>query len=163
VQQECLLDAEVNAYRAAVFADFTKSSYKTHRITYLRFCAYFHYHPVPCSPITIGLYVAFLAHTLKPQSIKNYINIIRIMHLELGYPNPLENNWYNGSIPKGLERLKGVPPMKKQTYHLGYAGAHTSGIGPLCVLPSMFVCSLSDCILHLFQEIYTPCENSDTG
>ena len=35
--------------------------------------------------------MTFLSRTLSPSSIANYLNIVRLFHLEYGYPNPLDN------------------------------------------------------------------------
>lgn len=61
----------------------------------------------------IGRYATFLARNLKPQSIKCYLNVVRILHLELGFPNPLDRNWYLSTILKGIDRSKGTPPNRK--------------------------------------------------
>ena len=35
--------------------------------------------------------MTFLSRTLSPNSIPNYLNIVRLIHLQYGYPNPLDN------------------------------------------------------------------------
>ena len=35
--------------------------------------------------------MTFLSSTLSPSSIANYLNIVRLIHLQYGYPNPLDN------------------------------------------------------------------------
>ena len=57
-------------------------------------------------------YVAFLARTLKVSSINNYINIIRIIHLECGFGNPLEKNYALLNLKKGIAREIGTPPKQ---------------------------------------------------
>jgi len=57
--------------------------------------------------------VSYLARTLKPTSIRNYLNIIRILHLEAQYPNPLEKNFQISNLRKGIERTLGLPPNQK--------------------------------------------------
>ena len=58
-------------------------------------------------------YIAFLARSLKPSSINGYLNIIRILHLDLGLPNPLENNYAVKNLKRGIARVKGSPPVQK--------------------------------------------------
>ena len=41
--------------------------------------------------LTLLRYVTFLSCTLSPSSIPNYLNIVRLIYLQYGYPNPLEN------------------------------------------------------------------------
>lgn len=35
--------------------------------------------------------MTFLSRTLSPSNISNYLNIVRLIHLQYGYPNPLDN------------------------------------------------------------------------
>ena len=58
------------------------------------------------------LYIAFLARTLKPTSISNYTNIIRIIHLEAGFDNPLDNNFAVKNLKRGIDREKGCTPKQ---------------------------------------------------
>ena len=41
------------------------------------------------------------------------MNIVRLMHLEAGFHNPLEKNWYVDSILKGVRRMKGDVSVRK--------------------------------------------------
>ena len=41
------------------------------------------------------------------------MNIIRVLHLDAGYPNPLENNFGACNLRKGITRELGVPPQQK--------------------------------------------------
>ena len=72
---------------------------------YLPFCASLN--PVPILLCNLGRYIAFLGSKLCYSSVKQYLNIVRIMHLENGFTNSLTNNWYLSSILKGLRRHKG--------------------------------------------------------
>ena len=71
------------------------------------------YQPVPITPLVLYRYVAFLARSLKYNSIGKYLNIIRIMHLEVGLPNPLEDNWPLKCLLAGVKRSKGVEVVRK--------------------------------------------------
>ena len=44
------LSHEIYQNRAQLFAESTRATYKTHRDTYFRFCAYMEYAPVPVDP-----------------------------------------------------------------------------------------------------------------
>ena len=63
--------------------------------------------------MVIGRYAAYLARRLKYTSFKQYLNILRILHVEVGLPNPLADNWFLQSILKGILRIKGNPPNGK--------------------------------------------------
>jgi hypothetical protein len=69
--------------------------------------------PVPADQLTLTTYVAFLARTLKPPSVNCYLNIVRIMHLEAGFENPLKDNFELKLIRRGVARQHGVPPVQK--------------------------------------------------
>lgn len=69
--------------------------------------------PVPISPCNLGRYIAFLASRLCFSSVRQYLNVVRLIHLEAGYPNPLLNSWYLSSILKGLRRHKGDSTKQK--------------------------------------------------
>ena len=104
---------EIWFYRSQTFAQSTKRSYSTHRDAYLKFCAYMNLPSLPASSHTICLYAAFLAHSLKPSSIKQYIGIIGLMHKEFGLPNPLVGNWHLSSLLTGVKRVLGGAPQQK--------------------------------------------------
>ena len=78
-------------YRNHAFAKSTAASYKSQLRAYLRFCLFFGYTPVPCRPIHLLRYIVFLARTLSTRSIPNYLNVVRLLHLQYGSPNPLED------------------------------------------------------------------------
>ena len=62
---------------------------------------------VPASTNTICFYATFLARTLKFNSIRNYLNIIGVLHKEFGLPNPLLDNWAVKSLLTGVKHVKG--------------------------------------------------------
>lgn len=105
---------EVHSYRAELFAESTKATYKSHRNTYLRFCLYMGYPPVPVQPDHLLQYAAFLARTLKATSVRSYLNIVGLLHKEMGLPNPLINNWPLKSLLTGINRSKGLMRTQKQ-------------------------------------------------
>lgn len=59
------------------------------------------------------MYAAHLARRLKPSSIRQYMNIVRLLHVEGGYANPCQNNWQLQSTFKGIERVLGSPVQRK--------------------------------------------------
>lgn len=69
--------------------------------------------PVPLSQENLGRYIAFLSRPLCFNSVKQYLNIVRLMHLEAGFQNPLEKNWYFDSILKGVRRMKDDASVQK--------------------------------------------------
>ena len=56
--------------------------------------------PVPANEKTIAMYAACLARRLRPASVRQYLNIVRVMHLEAGLSNPLKDSWFISSALK---------------------------------------------------------------
>ena len=50
---------------------------------------------------------------MKPTSINNYLNIIRILHLDAGLDNPLKENFAIQNLKRGISRELGTPPDQK--------------------------------------------------
>ena len=71
------------------------------------------YPPFPAQSAHLCQYAAFLARTLKPSSIPNYLNIIGVLHKKFNLPNPLTDNWLLQSLLTGIKRVKGEPPSQK--------------------------------------------------
>ena len=56
----------------------------------------------------------FLARRLKPASVRQYLNIIRILHLECNLANPCVDSWLLKTTLKGIEKVKRTEVMCKQ-------------------------------------------------
>lgn len=107
------LRKEALAFKTAAFASSTHKTYSSQIKSYLRFCGSHGLVPVPASQETILVYLAFLARTLSSNSIPGYLNVIRILHLESGYKNPLDENWEAKQVQKGIARSIGSPTKQK--------------------------------------------------
>jgi hypothetical protein len=104
---------EAVAYKKAAFALSTKKTYCSQLKMYLRFCLDYACSPLPISQKTLLCYVAYLARKISAASVPNYLNVVRLLHLEAGYPNPLLDNFELGLVKKRLKRERGVPPVQK--------------------------------------------------
>ena len=104
--------SEVRRFKKSAFALSTQKMYKSQLSSYLQFCLEFKCSPLPASQSTLLCYTAFLARRLLPTSIPNYLNVVRLLHLESGYKNPLEGNFELTLLKKGINRQLGVPPSK---------------------------------------------------
>lgn len=103
-------------YRGQAFAQSTTATYKSQLRAYLRFCLYFGYTPVPCSSHHLLRYVVFLARTLSASSIPCYLNVVRIVHLQSGFPNPLQEPFFKFQkdlLMRGIKRLHGNAVRQK--------------------------------------------------
>ena len=59
---------------------------------------------VPASISTVTRYAVYLARSKCYSSVNQYLNIVRIIHLEFGLPNPLQDNWTIQSVLKGIKK-----------------------------------------------------------
>jgi hypothetical protein len=107
------LKAETCSFKLSAFSENTKKSYKSQLYAYIRFCLHYGLVAVPVSQTALCEYTAFLARLFKSASIPCYLNVIRILHVEAGYDNPLEKNWQLTMVKRGIARLKGCPPVQK--------------------------------------------------
>jgi hypothetical protein len=107
------LMAEASALKSAAFANSTKQTYRSQTNSYLKFCLNYRLQAIPASQETLCSYVAFLSRTISSNSVKGYLNAVRILHLEAGLANPLESNWELNMITRGFSRLLGKPPKQK--------------------------------------------------
>ena len=68
---------------------------------------------MPASKEFVAEYAAYLARRLKPSSVKQYLNVVRLIHDEVNCDNPCADNWILKSTLIGINRLKGSPVMRK--------------------------------------------------
>ena len=111
---EDALKAEAERFRSLAYAPSTCRTFRSQRQAYLDFCAVMGYTPVPASTQTLTRYAALLARTHKYTSIKQYLNIVRVLHLEWELPNPLQNNYQLSSVLKGIRRSLGDSVNRKE-------------------------------------------------
>lgn len=104
---------ELDRYRSNTFAESTKATYRSHRNKYLAFCQQFGCKPLPASTSQLTFYVAYLARSLKPQCIPQYLNYISLIHQECGLPNPISRNWVISSTLTGIKRTLGCVINRK--------------------------------------------------
>jgi hypothetical protein len=71
------------------------------------------YNPIPVLSENLYRYVAYLATFLKVTSIKQYLNVVRLLHVECGFANPFMGDVFLKGIIKGLRRVKGDAVNRK--------------------------------------------------
>lgn len=106
------LDARVAQIRSQVYAESTKRTYNSYFKMFQQFCMVNGINMVPISQINLARYIAYLSLKCKYSSIVNYLSVVRLLHLERGYPNPLETYWVS-TLKKGTRRLLGDTPNRK--------------------------------------------------
>ena len=63
--------------------------------------------PCPASERTLMLFAAHLADSMKANSIKVYMAGVRSLHVEQGFPNPLDNRLRLERVLRGIKRTQG--------------------------------------------------------
>lgn len=106
------LDATVAKFRNSALAKSTKRTYRTYLLAYVKFCTLMRILLMPISPQNLGRFVAYLSCKLSFNSIANYLSIVRYIHLQAGYHNPLDTV-YAQNIIKGAKRVLGVRTNSK--------------------------------------------------
>ena len=99
-------------------AESTKATYRSHLRKYLEYCSKIKCQPVPISNINLCRYVAYLGRSYRFCTVQQYLNIVRILHLELGLSNPLKQNWQLSSVLSGIKRGTGVAQSYKLPIHI---------------------------------------------
>ena len=110
------LDSEVASWLSQCYAASTKTTYASHRQAYLNFCLSTGCTPVPATTTNICRFVAFLGRSKSYNSVKQYLNIVRVIHLELNLPNPLLANYMVKSVLQGMRRVKGDAQLQKEPF-----------------------------------------------
>lgn len=81
---------------------------------YIQFCSTYDFRPIQPEETTVCLYVSKLADTCSYRTIKNYLNGVRILHLEAGLANPLPAMFNLERTLRGIKRAKGdITPNRK--------------------------------------------------
>ncbi|XP_052809111.1 uncharacterized protein LOC128237559 [Mya arenaria] len=108
------LDKAAQFFYSNAYSDNTKRTYTSHKNSYINFCTQFGYPAIPASTQTLCRYAAFLSKSLKFNSIKQYLNIVRILHAEWNLPNPLSNNFILNCTLQGIRRHLGDATIRKK-------------------------------------------------
>ena len=93
-------------FHSKTYAVMTQKSYSSQLKKYMTFCNEMGLTPVPASQQQVELYIAYLTETLKYASIVKYLNIVRLLHVEAGLPNPVDNVSIK-TLLRGVKRVLG--------------------------------------------------------
>ena len=99
------LDLQVADYQKAAFSLNTDTAYAVHRRAVLRYCTLLGVEPIPATSRLLCRYAAHLAKRLKFSSVKQYLNIVRIIHREWNLPKPLEGDYRLHLTLRGISSL----------------------------------------------------------
>lgn len=101
------LKRDLDHSNKAAYAEGTRKNLKLQWESYLLFCLYFNLNSLPASTKNLQLFAQFLSRTFKSaDSIRNYVNGVKSMHLLLGYPTEQINKFILNLSLKGIAKLK---------------------------------------------------------
>ncbi len=107
------LHKDLKKSQRAAYAVGTRSNLLVQWKSFLLFCSYFQLFFCPASHDTICLFAQFLSRSFKSvQSIKNYINGVKLLHMFLDAPLDTWDSFQLKLALKGLARLKPHLPKR---------------------------------------------------
>ena len=106
---------------------------------------------MPASTVNICRYIVYLARTKRFSSINQYLNIIRLLHLENNLPHPYENNYHITSLLKGVKRVKGDIPNAKSVLHITEIHAMKASLDLSCLKDLQVWCAILLCFYGLLR------------
>lgn len=80
----------------------------------MKFCNWVGVPPIPATSEMLCFYAAYLARKLKYRSVKQYMNIVRIIHAECGLPNPCAADYHLTVTLRGIRRHLGDRVCRKE-------------------------------------------------
>ena len=101
------LDTEVAAWSSRSLAPSTKVCYRSHARAYLLFCKDIGCTAVPITVSNLCRYAAFLGREHCYSTVRQYLNVVRILHMENGHKDPLVDNFKLHCVLLGIKRTKG--------------------------------------------------------
>ena len=109
------LDVKVHWLQGQVFAPSTRLTYM--HISASCTCVFCNLADITLTSTSVSGHclsvIAFLSERLSYNSIKQYINVVRILHLEAGHVNPFLSCWHIDTLLKGTKRVLGVSIKQK--------------------------------------------------
>jgi hypothetical protein len=113
VSKMAALKMQAKIYKQSAFAVSSQKTYRCQLKCFLQFCMDYECMALPCTQETLICYTAFLAKKMLPGTVASYLNVVRILHVEAGFANPLDGNYELAMLKRGIKRVKGVPPVQK--------------------------------------------------
>lgn len=101
-----VLKEDLKKSNKAAFAAGTRRNLRIQWESFLLFCHYFNFISAPVSTITLQLYSQFLSRSFRSvDSIKNYINGVKTMHLMMGHSVDHINKFVLNLSLRGIGKL----------------------------------------------------------
>ena len=80
------LKAECKALQRHYISPETVKTRASQMNKYFKFCETYELHPTPCPPYQVAWYVTYMARTIRPVSIRNYVSALTDFLLTEGFP-----------------------------------------------------------------------------
>ena len=106
------LQRDLKKTRRAAYADGTHKNHKTQWRAYLYFCFSFDLEPLPATLDIICLYCQFLSRSMTPQSIRNYLSGVKLLHVFTGFEFPFYETPELKLTLRGLDRILKHAPSR---------------------------------------------------
>lgn len=103
------LEAAAERFLLNGLAESTNRVYATGKRAYLTFCNRFGLTPVPASQQTLILFVAELAQSVSPSTVRTYLSGVRHLHIVQGHTSPLSDTPKLDLVLAGIKRLHRTP------------------------------------------------------
>ena len=100
-----MLEEGLKRTRLNAYAPGTHKNRRSQWKSYLAFCLYFDFTPVPAAAHVVALYCQFLSQSLTPQLICNYLSGVKLLHLMAGFDFPFLQSYEVRLTLKGIQRL----------------------------------------------------------
>lgn len=106
------LEADLWLTRRAAYTAGTHKNHVTQWKSYIAFCLYFKFKPVPATSRVICLYCQFLSRSLTPQSIRNYLSGVKLLHLMAGLEFPFLQSYELRVTLRGIDKIAKHTPNR---------------------------------------------------
>ena len=118
------LEARCLSFMYQGLAASTRRTYSCAQQKFINFCVMIGHvsssgSPCPATEWTLCLFATFLADSLRHSSIKVYLSAVRSLHVDKGFPDPLENCLRLQRVVRGIKRSQGSLPANPRLPVLG--------------------------------------------
>lgn len=106
------LKRDLQKTRRSAYAEGTQKNHRTQWRAYLLFCHYFSFCAVPASTEVLSLYCQFLSRNMTPESVRNYLSGVKLLHIILGESVSQFLAYEIKITLRGIERLARHVPVR---------------------------------------------------
>ena len=112
------LEQQCFSFMTQGLAPSTRNSYTSAQRKFISFCHQLgKLHPTgsltPTDEWTFCLFTTFLANTIQCSSIKVYLSAVRALHIDQGFPDPLQNCHHLCHVIRGIKRSWNSPSSNR--------------------------------------------------